>query len=154
MEKEEEIKAIKQQVMEWLEDVEEARHYVEEVLKNEVNTEDIGDELDAEKEQQDADCEEEGNEVDPLYQHLDLGDHNEHEFTSTRAWCKKIEIKDTEQLMLETQKLDMYQRKTLDICLTYARDIVKAQQHHKNALPEAPCLVVLGCAGSGKSTVI
>ena len=37
-----EIKAIKQQVMEWLEDVEEARHYVEEVLKNEVNTEDIG----------------------------------------------------------------------------------------------------------------
>ena len=31
LEKEEEIKAIKQQVMEWLEDVEEARHYVEEV---------------------------------------------------------------------------------------------------------------------------
>ena len=34
LEKEEEIRVNKKQVIEWLEDVEESRHYVEEVLKN------------------------------------------------------------------------------------------------------------------------
>ena len=154
LEKEEEINLRKQQVMECLEDVEEGRHYVEEVLKNEMDTKDIGDELDAEKEQDDADCEEEGNEIDPLYQHLDLGDHNEHDFTPTSGWCKKVELKDDYQLMKETHYLDRNQRKTLDICLKYARDIVKAHKNHKNAIPETPCLIVLGGAGSGKSTVI
>ena len=42
------------------------------VLKNEIDTKDIGDELDAEKKQDDADCEDEGNKIGPLYQHLDL----------------------------------------------------------------------------------
>ena len=154
LEKEEEINLRKQQVMEWLEDVEEGRHYVEEVLKNEINTEEIGDELDAAKEQDDAECEDEGIEMDPMYQHLDLGDHNEHDFTPSSTWCKKIELKDDEQLTKSTHHLDEYQRKTLDICLKFARDIVKAHKNHKNALPEATCLVVLGGAGSGKSTVI
>ena len=124
LEKEEEIKANKRQVMEWLEDVEDGRHYVEEVLKNEINAEDIGDELDAEKEQDNADCDDERNEMDPFYDHFDLGNHKEHEFTSHSTWCKKIELKNTDQLMEETQNLDKYQKKNigylLSICKRYS----------------------------------
>jgi ATP-dependent DNA helicase PIF1 len=41
----------------------------------------------------------------------------------------------------------------LDIGLKYAREVVKARCH-KNEIPEAPHVIVLGGAGSGKSTVI
>ena len=59
--------------MEWLEDVEEGRYYVEECMKNQVDTEEIGQILDSEKEQDVLECEEGGNEADPLYDHLNLG---------------------------------------------------------------------------------
>ena len=153
MEAAESIKAVKKQVMEWLEDVEEGRYYVEECLKNQVETEEIGTILDAQKEQEQVDCEEEGNETDPLYEHLDLGNHNEHDFSPTTKWCKTIELKTEEQLMMETQNLDRFQRMTLDVGLKYARGIVKAR-NPRNCLPEAPNVIVLGGAGSGKSTVI
>ena len=66
----ENIKRVKGNVMEWLEDVEEARMYVEETLNNEVKTEETGTDMDAEKEQEIDDCEEEGVEEDPQYAHL------------------------------------------------------------------------------------
>ena len=88
-----------------------------------------------------------------MYEHLDRGDHNENEFLPSNDWCKRIELKDNEQLSMEAQKLDKYQRKTLDIGLKYARDIVKSR-NHENQIPEAPRVIVLGGAGSGKSTVI
>ena len=149
----EDIKCVKNQIMEWLEDVEEGRYYVEECLKNQVDTSEVGDNLDAETERDVLDCEEEGNETDPLYEHLDLGNHNESEFTQSSKWCKTIELKDEDQLNKEAQNLDRFQRKTLDIGLKYARDVVKARQS-KNVLAEAPNLIVIGGAGSGKSTVI
>ena len=65
----------------------------------------------------DLECEEEGIEADPLYGHLDLGDHNELEILPSREWYKKIELKDNDQLLGETQNLDKFQRKTLDIGL-------------------------------------
>ena len=84
---------------------------------------------------------------------MDLGDHNEDEFLPSSAWHRKIDLKDSEQLFEETQKLDKFQRKTLDIGLKYAKELVKAR-NHKNEIPDAPHVIVLGGAGSGKSTVI
>ena len=139
--------------MEWLEDVEEGRYYVEETLKNQVETEEIGEILDAENQQDIEDCKEEGFEADPLYEHLDRGDHNAHEFSPSTNWCKQIELMDEDQNMKKTQNLDKYQKKTLDIALKYARDAVKSR-HHKNALPETPIVIVVGGAGAGKSKVI
>ena len=153
MKKREEIKAVKKQVMEWLDNVDEAMYYAEEALKNEVKIDEVGDVLDAENNQDKLDCEEEGIEADPMYEHLDRGDHNENEFLPSNNWCKRIDLKDDDQLMMEAQNLDRYQRKTLDIGLEYARDIVKAR-NHDNLLPGAPHVIVLGGAGSGKSTVI
>ena len=46
-------------------------------MKNQVSTEQSVNDLDAEKQQEHSDCEEEGNITDPLYEHLYLGDHNE-----------------------------------------------------------------------------
>ena len=114
--------------------------------------EEYGDVIDAQNKQDLLECEEEGNEADPLYGHLDLGDHTEHEFLPSCNWYKKIELKDNDQLSEETQNLDKFQRKTLDIGLKYAREIVKAR-NHKNEMSEAPRVIVLGGAGSGKSTV-
>ena len=139
--------------MEWLEDVEEGRYYVEECLKNQVDTTEIGENLDAEKEQDVHDCEEEGNEFDPLYEHLKLGNQNESDFNPSNQWCKTIELKDENEINKETQNLDRFQRKTLDIGLKYAKDIVKAR-HPKNHLPEATNVIVLGGAGSGKSVIL
>ena len=151
--KTDEIKAVKNQIMEWLEDVDEARYHVEETLKFETKVEEVSNILDAQKKQDDMECEEEGVEADPLYEHLDLGDHNELETPPSRDWYKTIELKDNDQLSKETQNLDKFQRKTLDIGLKYAREVVKAR-NHKNEIPDAPHVIVLGGAGSGKSTVI
>ena len=153
MEKREEIKAVKKQVMEWVDNVDEARFYVEEAMTNELKLDEVGDVLDAESKQNNLDCDEEGIESDPLYEHLDRGDHNEHEFLPSTNWCKKIDLKETEHLYTEAQNLDSNQRRTLDIGLKYARDIIKAR-NHENELPEAPRVIILGGAGSGKSTVI
>ena len=43
------IRKVKGKVMEWMEDVEEARYFVEEVMKNDVDVQEIGEEIDAEK---------------------------------------------------------------------------------------------------------
>ena len=64
------IKKVKAQVMEWMEDVEEARYFVEEVMKNEVNIEETGEILDSEMHQEDMDCDIEGLEEDENYRHL------------------------------------------------------------------------------------
>ena len=120
MTKRNDIEAVKKVVMEWLDPVEEARYYIEEALKNDVNIEEVAIILDAEKKQADIYCEDEGLEADPQYEHLDRGDHNELEFLPSTNWCKKIDLKDDEQLHKEAQGLDRNQRKTFDICLKYA----------------------------------
>ena len=81
------------------------------------------------RKQDDLDCEEEGIEADPLFQHLDWGDHNEQDFLPSNDWCKKIDLKGDDQQCKEAQNLDRHQRKTLDIGLQFARDVVKARNH-------------------------
>ena len=65
------IKKVKNQVMEWIEDVEEARYYVEEAMKNEIDLEETGENLDPENLQDRLDCEIEGIEEDEKFGHLD-----------------------------------------------------------------------------------
>ena len=64
------LNKVKKVVMEWIENVEEARMYVEETMKDQVDTEEIGAQMDAEKEHEDLFCQEEGCEDDPVYLHL------------------------------------------------------------------------------------
>ena len=78
-------------------------------MKYEAKVEEVSNALDAQKKQDDLECEEVGIEADPLYEHLDLGNHNELEILPSRDWYKKIELKDNDQLSKETQNLDKFQ---------------------------------------------
>ena len=149
------IKKVKQIIMEWLEDVEEARLYVEETLQNEASTEEIGNAVDAEKEQEIHECEEEGIEEDPMYCHLNPEGLLENLYVSNLggAKTKQLIIEETEILYVRTQQLDQWQKRVVDIGIKFARDTVKSRKAPNNT-PVAPKLVVTGGAGAGKSTVI
>ena len=108
LKKQTEITAVKKQVMEWIDDVEEARYCVEEAFKKDDKLEEIEEILDAENKQDNLDYEEEGMEADPMYEHLDRGDHSENDFQPSYNWCKIIELKDDAELYTATQLLDKY----------------------------------------------
>ena len=149
------IQKVKGLVMEWIQNVEEARMYVEETLNNEVNTDETGNEVDAEKEHDILECLDQGDEDDPQYQHLNPDGLIENPFPNYfgNRICKQIQLKESEVLERKTKSLDKNQRKVQDIAIKYARDTVKACKN-PNRAPEAPKLIVTGGAGAGKSTVI
>ena len=62
-------------------------------------------------------------------------------------------MKEEAELSNDAASLDTNQRKVLDICLKYTRDVVKSRSNG-NTAPQPPRLIVLGGAGAGKSTVI
>ena len=88
----ENIKKVKAQVMEWMEDVEEARYFVEEVMKNEINLEETGDNMDPEIHQEDIDCELEGVEEDEQYRHLDPEGLKDRDIPDSTSWYRKLEV--------------------------------------------------------------
>ena len=149
----ENMKKVKGKVMEWIEDVEEARYFVEEVMKNEVNLEETGENMDPEMHQDKIECEMEGLEEDEQYRHLDPEGLKERDVPDLASWYRKLEVKDQHVLELETQKLDRWQRKVVDVGLRFARDLKKHTKGVGNS-PRPENLVVIGGAGSGKSTVI
>ena len=66
---------------------------------------------------------------------------------------KQIEIPDDDELKKRTRSLDKWQREVLNICIRYAKDIVKARRDG-NAPAKQTLLMVHGGAGAGKSSVI
>ena len=151
----ESIKNVKEHVMEWISNVEEARLFVEETMANQIETDEVGGELDAEKEKDILDCLEEGDEEDPLYEHLNPDGMFDPSSVDTRGnkLCKQIHLEEMTVLVEKTQKLDEDQRTALDIAIKFARDTVKASKSACSA-PVAPKLIITGGAGSGKSTLI
>ena len=142
------IDLVKKQVMEHLEDVEEARHFVNEANKR-LDLNEIGGQLDPENEQLNADLEGE-DELHPEYQHLDPGYEDEpREVTIYR----RIEVPNKEVLYEATRRLDPFQRMVVDKGVKYARDLIKAEKP-ENKRPKPPHLMVHGGAGAGKTTVI
>ena len=149
----ENIKKVKAKVMKWMEDVEEARYFVEEVMKNEVDLEETEVNMDPEKHQEDIDCELEGLEEDEQYRHLNPEGLKDLALPDNRNWYRKLVLKDQNVLEQETCKLDKWQRLVVDVGLRFVRDLRK----YSNGLchmPKPENLVVIGGAGSGKSTVI
>ena len=143
------IRNVKGKVMEWMEDVEEARYFVEEVMKNDVDVQEIGEEIDAGKEQNDIDCDLEGIEDDEKYIHLDTEGLKELNFPTSGNWFRKLELMDIKELEQQTCRLDEWQRKVIDVGLKFVKGLKKMSYSQK---PEN--VVVIGGAGSGKSTVI
>ena len=151
LEKQEQIAKVKSQVMEWLQAVEEARYFVEKSL---IEQKSMEGQLDPTGEQENDDCEYEGLIEDPNFLQFDEDEvSDDKKRTNNEKIFRPIEVEDTKTLFEKARMLDTYQRRVLDICLTHAKDLVKALKQNKKP-PKAPKLMVHGGAGCGKSTVI
>ena len=146
------IKNVKERVMEWMEDVEEARYFVEEAMKNDIDIEETGENLDPEKHKDGIECDMEGREEDEQYKHLDPEGLKDLDFPDAGNWYRKLEVLDAHDLERETCRLDTWQRKVVDVGLKYVRGL-KKYANGFDSLPTPENLVVIGGAGSGKSTV-
>ena len=154
LENRESMNIVKSKVMEWLENVEEARMHVEESLKDQVDLSEVGEEIDAEEIQEGLDCEEEGIEDDPQYHHLNPeGLLDKSDVHSGSRLCKQLDLEDYQKLEEKTMQLDTDQMTVLEKAVNFARDTIKSSKP-PNLSPVAPKLVVIGGAGAGKSTVI
>ena len=144
------ISHVKQQVMEYLEENEEARLMAEDMINNKIT----GELLDPQGEQINEDDKLDTIEQHEEFQHLDpefCEGPNEHIFEEQ---FRPIEVRPLEDLRLEARRMDFYQRKVLEIGIHHARCIVKARGG-KNPIPENPPLIMVdGAAGSGKSCTI
>ena len=147
------IKKVKRQIMEWIEDVEEARYFVEEAMNNEIDLDETGVNLDPEKHQDEIECDIEGIEEDEKFSHLDPEGLKDRDFPDTGNWYRKLELLDTTTLEKETCKLDRWQRKVLDNGIKFARELKKSTNGF-SSIPKTENLIVIGGAGAGKSTVI
>ena len=149
------VDIVKNQVMEYLQDVTEARHFVEEFLK-EAELEETKVALDPLFVQENDDCIEEGIEEHPDFEHMNpdfLDPLNEEDDKSHKSIYPRIELVSLDILKEKTRKLDQYQRHVVDIAIKYSKDVVKARNSFCR-LPDPIFLMVDGGAGSGKSTVI
>ena len=146
---------IKGKVMEYLESVEEARYFVEEASKN-LNLDGIGAQLDAAKEQEEFECEEElAFDLHPDYLHLNtdnLEKKDREEKKETHVYSK-IKLPHINILKKKTREMDQYQREVINIVIKYVKDIRKAE-HEGNSKPDPIFYMVHGNAGTGKSHVI
>ena len=150
LENEEKIQYVKKKVMPHFEQVVELREKAEEFLSN------IGDELDANKEQQEEECAAEGVREHPDLAVLDpTGTLNEEPTISAGdKTFRKIELETNDRLFEKIRSLDPDQKKVFDIGLAYAKDFIKASKKKENKWPDPPLLAVIGGAGSGKSHLI
>ena len=141
---------VRQKVMPFIEDVEEAREKIA-VL----NTEKIGEDMDAENEQENEECNIIGDEVHPDYetQHPDFFFEGNVPPKNQVSTYRKVDLWDTKTIRTEIRKLDSDQRYVLDHFIKYARTLKLAEKGFC-AFPEPPLLVVEGDAGSGKSELI
>ena len=149
------IQNVKRVIMEWMEDVEEARYFVEEAMKNDIDVDidKTGQAMDPEKHKEDLECEIEGTEEDERYRHLDPEGLKDLDFPAAGNWYRKLELLDTHVLEKQTCMLDVWQRKVVDNGLRFVRGLKKFSNGF-DSLPMPENLVVIGGAGSGKSTVI
>ena len=147
------VDLVKRQVMEYLEDVTEARHFVEEVMK-EMDLNATGMAMDPTLAQENLDCEEEGIMEHPDYFHINP--KNVDEFKDEiplKSMYRKIEIQPIEVLRKKTRDLDIFQRHVINTGVKFAKDVVKSRNNFSEP-PVSPLLMVHGGAGAGKSTVI
>ena len=137
------IKNVKKVVMEWIEDVEEARYFVEEAMKHDVDVEETGETLDPEKHKEDLECDNDGKEEDEQDRHLDPAGLKDLDFPAAGNWYRKLELLDKNVLEKQTCMLDVWQRKVVDNGLKFVRGLKKFANGF-DSLPAPENMVVIG----------
>ena len=118
------IDIVKNQVMEHLVGVEEARHHVAQVMNemSEEKREETAAKMDAMGLQDDEDCIEEGVDEHNEYEyfnpdHANLKDDRKKDQNNAAPSLRAIELPTTEELKLKTQRLDGFQRLLYSWCM-------------------------------------
>ena len=138
------VDLVKNQVMEYMEDIQEARYYVDQLQREmEVNLKEAAAVmLDPAGEQDNDDCEENGNDEHEDYQYCNPHDFtNNEDFNSERPAYRRVDIVDTKELKEKTRSLDENQREVLGIVIKYTKDIVKSRRSGTPP-PKAPLVMV------------
>jgi hypothetical protein len=121
----EHIKDVKSQILPFLEDVEEERYFVEEARKHDqIDTDTVGNQLAAGKEQDNLDTLNEEIEDNADFQHLDpclLQEQSEERFKVTEYG--RIIVPNKKVLCETTRRLDKDQRRVVDKVVTYCKDL-------------------------------
>ena len=153
------VDIVKSQVMEHLDETEMARHYVTEVQKQ-IDLEETEAALDAQGLQDNEDCDEEGPELHPDFQHCqqEVGEFGDNDSCRDKpdyqaTLPSRIDMPTDEELKESIRGLDPFQREVVNLVIKHSRDIVKSRKTH-NPYPTAPLLMVHGGAGAGKSKTI
>ena len=142
------INTVKHQVMPYLTIVTEARERAEEFISN------IGDDIDATKEQQEDTARAEGTREHPDLSVVDPTDFIQEGITVEDRTFRKIELQSDSLIFEQARTLDCDQREVLDRIYSYAIKFHQAQKNRKNGWPQPPLLMVHGGAGTGKSHII
>ena len=139
--------------MEHLQDVTEARYFVEEVMKD-LDLQETKSVMDPTLAQMDDDCFEEGIKEHPdfIFMNPDMIDDFKDE-RPIKSIYRKVEIEPIEILRNKTRQLDEFQRHVVDIGVKFSKDVVKSRNNFSKQ-PDPVFLMVHGGAGAGKSTVI
>ena len=145
----EQIQCVKQQVMEHLENVTEARYFVEENTRNE----ETEAELNPEGIQENAECEYEGFIDHPDFPDFDMENLDPEATKKTSERTKTFILDEISLLMEKSKQMDFFQRRVLESAIGFARSLRKSLKSI-TSLRKAPNMMVHGGAGSGKSTVI
>ena len=155
---EDHIEEVKKIIMPHLEDVQEARYWLEEAER--LDLEKVGDELAAGREQENLDALLEVYERWELEEmadilHPDLAEQEEADQGKRpeKTMICNIELVDKDELCERTRRMDSDQRIVLDKAIKYFKDIQRARRN-KTKLPNPPHLMTHGAAGVGKSHVI
>ena len=145
------IQYVKSKVMEFLENVEESRESAQEIVNEE-----IAAAMDAEVEQDNADCNEMPPEESAVFVALDSDNiqlNDDAQNVISEGTFKRIEILEENILRERTDSLDQDQKYVIDVGITYAKNILKFKTG-KAPPPTSPLMIVQGSGGCGKSYVI
>ena len=153
MRKKESIQFVKSLMMPFTEGVDEARHYVQEAMRNETDG-DIGEQLDPEHEQEILECRDNEESIHPDFVQLNPDDFEiDNNLVQVKKTFRKMDVITADEILKEARNLDKFQKRGLHVAVKYAQDIIIARKG-KQPYPRAPFLMVNGGAGSGKSTLI
>ena len=145
------ISHVKGQVMEYVEDNEEARLMAAEMF---IDNNLTGEFMDPQGEQNNEDDQLEDIVQQEAFEHLNPEFAEPPEDHIFEEAFRPIEVQSLQELRIQARKLDVYQRKVLEIGIKHARALVKTRGG-KNPLPsDSPLVMVDGAAGSGKSCTI
>jgi hypothetical protein len=126
-----------------------------EFLQKQEQETDIGDNINSNIEQQNADDINQGFDENDQYNHIypDLLENSEENILPEKSKYKAIDISNQDEMLKSAQKLSKDQRFAFNLVLDFCKSIMR---HRKTPHPniEPPLLIIHGGAGTGKSKLI